>query len=80
MLWVTQRLDPNLGITLKVDKQTTLWSQCTGPLLRHTPSPAVDGGKPAADLWFCNGLCVADMSLTTIIHVSMGLEERPQDT
>ena len=63
-------MGPNLGITFQVNKQTTLWSQCTGPLLRHTPSLAVHCGKPAADLWFCCALWVADTSPTTTLSPS----------
>ena len=62
---LTQRVDPNLDTTFEVDKQTALWSQCTCPLLRHTPLSAVNGGKPTAHLWFCNALWVAGVYLTT---------------
>ena len=59
---LAERLVANLGFTCTVDKKTTLWSH---PLLRHTPSLAVYGGKPAADLWFCKAPWVADVRLTT---------------
>ena len=49
---LTKRVNPNLANIFKVDKQTTLVSQCTCPLFRHTPLFAVDDGEPAADLWF----------------------------
>ena len=67
---LTQGVDPNLGITFQEVKQTTLWSQCTCPLLRHTPMFAVDGGKLAADLWFCNVLWVAELDLSTTLSPS----------
>ena len=69
---LTQRVDANPG-TFKVDKQTTLWSQCTGPLLPHTPSLAVYVGKPAADVWFCKALSVADMYVTTTLSPSFSI-------
>ena len=52
---------PQPGVTFTVDEQSTL------SLLRHTPTFAVDGAKPAADPWFYNVLWVADMSLTTTL-------------
>ena len=61
---LTQRVDPNLAMTFQVDKQTTL---CTCPLLRHTPTFAVDG-KPAAHLWFCCGWL--NLNLTTTLSPS----------
>ena len=96
MLWVhrysaglTQGADTSLDITFQVDKPTTLWSLCTSPLLRHTPSFAVDGGKTAADLRFCFALWVADTYdahhddlslLFKFTHVTMALNEHFQET
>ena len=49
---LTQRVNPNLGKTFKVDKHTTHVSQCTCPLLRHRLLFVMDDGEPAAALWF----------------------------
>ena len=40
-----------------------LWSQCTCPLLHHTPLFVMDDSELAADLWFWSVLCVVDLSL-----------------
>ena len=60
--WWILNINPNLGKTFKVNKQTTLVSQCTCPLLRHTPLFVMDDGEPAADLWFLSVLCLKKWS------------------
>ena len=87
MLWVhrnlaglTQRVNPNLGKTFEVAKQTTLVSQCVCPFLRHTPPFVMDGGEPAADLWFWSALCIDDLSPTTTLSTSSSRSNTSQWT